>query len=251
MGLGNLGQAFLWALTALPYANPADVSIVLQDRDKVADENWATSILVRGETYGDLKTKIAEQWATAKGFEVRRVDRRLLGGDRLEDEDPRLALCGVDKIEPRRIMARTGFECIVDAGLGHKASDFDRYRVTVFDEDRPIDRHFEGQSDRLPDELAFEEAAYQQLQTEVGRCGTAEIAGASVAAPYVSAVTAAVAIASAIAVTSACACPTNQVQRLSSGGTKIGPLARMHVRAIRHAGRPKAPAWTPAHSRNT
>lgn len=242
VGLGNLGQAFLWALTALPYANAAEVSVVLQDKDKVAEENWATSVLVHGEIYGDLKTKIAEAWASAKGFDVRRVDRRLLGGDRLEDDDPRLALCGVDKIEPRKLMAKTGFECIIDAGLGRKSSDFDRYRVTVFDDARPIDRHFEGQSDNPPDESAVEEPAYQELQAEVGRCGMAEIAGASVAAPYVSAVAAAVAIARAIAVTSGCACQTNEVRRLSRGGAKPGPLARMNVRAIRHAGRPASVA---------
>ena len=56
IGLGNLGQAFLWALTALPYADPPEVSLVLQDRDKVSEENWATSVLVKSETYGMLKT---------------------------------------------------------------------------------------------------------------------------------------------------------------------------------------------------
>jgi len=77
VGLGNLGQAYLWALSALPYTAPSTVSLVLQDHDRVTDENWATSILVRRGDRGSLKNQIAERWATAKGFCVRRLDRRI------------------------------------------------------------------------------------------------------------------------------------------------------------------------------
>ena len=144
IGLGNLGQAFLWTLAALPYATPADVSLVLQDRDKITEENWATSVLVKSEVYGMLKTKVAEQWALDKGFDVRRLDCRLLATDRVDvdNNDPRLALSGVDKIEARKLMAKVGFDCIVDAGLGRTSSDFDKYRVTVFDHVYSIDEHF-------------------------------------------------------------------------------------------------------------
>ncbi|GLS37306.1 hypothetical protein GCM10010869_28990 [Mesorhizobium tianshanense] len=238
VGLGNLGQAFLWALAALPYTDPAAVSIVLQDRDKVTEENWATSVLVKGETYGDLKTKVAERWAVAKKFDVRRLDRHLLAADRLEDEDPRVAFCGVDKIEARKLMAKTGFDCIVDAGLGRKASDFDRYRVTVFNAARPIDKHFEGQSDESADDSIPDNDAYQRLGAEVGRCGTAEVAGASVAAPYVSAVAAAVAASRLINIASGCPCRINEVRRLSETEPKSGPSASINARGIRHAGRP-------------
>ena len=98
---------------------------------------------------------------------MRLTDHHLLQGDRLEDSDPRVALCGVDKIEVRKLMGNTGFDCIVDAGLGWRASDND---------------------------------AYQRLEVGVERCGTAEVAGASVAAPYVSAVAAVVAVSCLIAV---------------------------------------------------
>jgi hypothetical protein len=238
IGLGNLGQAYLWALASLPYADPAAVHLVLQDRDKVTEENWATSVLVRSETYGALKTKVAEAWATAKGFDVRRVDRRLLAGDRLENDDPRLALSGVDKVEARKLMAHTGFDCIVDAGLGRMAGDFDRYRVTVFDEARPIDRHFEGHTDTAPAVPIPDHDAYQRLEAEVGPCGTAEVAGASVAAPYVSVLAATVVIARLIAVVSGCALRTNEVRRVSMANPKGSEWAKIEARGMRHAGRP-------------
>lgn len=239
IGVGNLGQAYLWTLGALPYSDPADVSVVLQDHDKVTEENWATSVLVKGENYGLLKTRIAERWALEKGFDVRRIDRRLLAGDRLDSDDPRLALSGVDKVEPRRLMAGVGFDGIVDGGLGRTSSDFDRYRITVFDRIRPIDRHFIGQDDNrvAGDILAGE--AYRRLEAEIGACGTAEIGGASVAVPYVSALAAAVAVSRAIAIASGCACPTNEVGRLSSlTDHKLARLAKVASRGILHAGKP-------------
>jgi hypothetical protein len=122
-------------------------------------------------------------------------------------DDPRVALSGVDKIDARKLMAKVGFDCIIDAGLGRTSSNFDQYRVTVFDHVRPIDRHFAGQKDNPLDEAILESEAYQRLdlEAEIGRCGTAEVAGASVAAPYVSALAAAVAISRLIAVASGCA----------------------------------------------
>lgn len=246
VGLGNLGQAFLWTLAALPYADPSDVSLVLQDRDKITEENWATSVLVKSEVYGVLKTKVAEQWALDKGFGVRRIDSRLLATDRVDvdnvdvdNNDPRLALSGVDKVEARKLMAKVGFDCIVDAGLGPTSSDFDKYRITVFDRIRPIDEHFAGQNDEPAGVAIPNGEAYQRLEEEIGSCGTAQIGGASVAAPYVSALTAAVAISRVIAIASGCECPQNEVGRLSFlAGRRLGPLTKVEGRGICHAGKP-------------
>lgn len=239
IGLGNLGQAFLWALSALPYRDPAEVSVVLQDRDKIKPENWSTSVLVVSEKYGELKTRVAESWALNKGFGVRRVDRFLRADDRLHNDDPRIALSGVDRIDIRRQMAAVGFECIVDAGLGRTAAEFDRYRVTLFDENRLIDRHFADQKDAFPDDNVPEGEAYKKLEEEIGRCGAVEIAGASVAAPYVSAIAASIAVSRAIAVASGCACPSNEVGKLSSPRIqKLVPAVEAAVRSCSHAGQP-------------
>ena len=239
VGLGNLGQAFLWALAALPYMDPADVSVVVQDYDKVTEENWGTSVLVGGDTYGVLKTRVAERWALDKGFDVRRIDRRLVESDRLDNDDPRLALSGVDKVEARKLMAKVGFDCVVDAGLGGTASDFDKYRVTVFDRSRRIDEHFADLSDEPPGKDLPNTTAYQRLETEIGSCGMAEISGASVAVPYVSAVAAAIAISRTIAVASGCACPINEVGKLPcSAYRKLTRSKEIEGRGIRRAGKP-------------
>jgi len=238
VGLGNLGQAYLWTLSALPYLNPADLKLILQDRDRVSEENWGTSVLVQEKNYGELKTMIGERWALAKGFDARRLDRRLLTHDRLDADDPRIALSGVDKIEARKIMAKIGFHSIIDAGLGRTYSDFNRYRVTVFDHEHPIDKHFDGQEDKAPEALPGN-PAYQGLEAEIGSCGAAEIAGASVAAPFVSSFAAAVAISRLIAVTSNCECPRSEVGWVSSTvPTKRSPSVRINARGAGNAGKP-------------
>lgn len=239
IGLGNLGQAFLWALSALPYSDPPRVSLLLQDRETITEENWGTSVLVKNDSFGILKTKAAEEWASAKGFKTRRVDRHLVGSERLDSDDPRLALSGVDRIAARKLMADIGFDCIVDAGLGRKASDFDRFRVSVFDRTCRIDKHFAGLEDQPEMQDLPSSRSYRDLEAEIGPCGTAEIAGASVAAPYVSALAAAVAISRAIAVTSGCVCPSNEVAQVSQlANHRIAPPVLTESRGIGHAGNP-------------
>ena len=196
-------------------------------------------MLVKDETFGSLKTKVAEHWASAKDFDARRVDRRLFARDRLDDADPRLALSGVDKVEARRLLAEVGFDCIVNAGLGRAASDFDRYRVTVFDRARSIDKHFAGLEATPVGQDCSTGDAYRRLEAEIGPCGIAEIGGASVAAPYVSALVAAVAISRVVAVTSSCECPINEVGRLSLvADRKLAQLTAVEGRGIGHAGNP-------------
>src|SRR5207302_599810 len=74
IGLGNLGQAYLWSLFSLPYSDPHAMELYLQDYDTIRSENWATSVLVARGGYGVLKTRIAEEWADRRGFRARRID---------------------------------------------------------------------------------------------------------------------------------------------------------------------------------
>jgi hypothetical protein len=240
LGLGNLGQAYLWALASLPYENPADVELVLQDRDQVTEENWATSVLVQEESYGVLKTKTGELFCDARGFKVRRVDRFLLAGDRLEDGDPRIALSGVDKVAARRLMADVGFDCIVDAGLGRTAKRFDHFRVSIFDRSCPIDKHFADVKDEPQTPPACARGAYDKLEADIGRCGAAEIAGASAAVPHVSAVTAAIAVSRLVKLVSGQSALASEVGRLSELSARRRSDSKLfETRGARHAGRPR------------
>lgn len=240
LGLGNLGQAFLWTLSMLPFQDPSKVLLFLQDDDHASKQNLATSVLTDRDDVGNLKGKLCEAWVERRNFSVRRVDRRIQATDRLLPTDPRVAFCGFDKIGSRKLLSDTGFDAIVDAGLGRSASDFDRYRVTVFDKARRIDDHFIGMNDEpaqghgpLPD-------AYRDLEKAVGACGLAEYAGASVAAPYVSALAATTAITRLIALSSGLEHPVNTVGWASTGErVRYGPSSRTLARGIGHSGHPR------------
>jgi hypothetical protein len=180
-------------------------------------------------------------WAEDRGITVRRIDRQLFDDIRIADGDPRLAMSGLDKVAPRSLLAGIGFEAIIDAGLGRTAKDFDRYRVSVFDQVRRIDSHFFGVMDPAREPQVPDTPAYHQLQSEIGRCGAAEISNASIAVPYVSAVAGAVAIARAIALCSGKPCSPGDAQRLSAAERRaVAAPRRFEARGIGHAGRPRA-----------
>lgn len=237
VGLGNLGQAFVWALTSLPYANPEQVDIVLQDSDRVDPENWGTSVLVKDGIYGMLKTSLAERWLERAGFRTRRLDRRLLAADRARDDEPRLALAGLDGNAVRRGLDHVGFAVIVDAGLGRTAADFDVFRVTVFHGERTLTAYFADVPDPEPASVP-DIAAYRELAA-VDPCGAAKIAGASVAVPYVSAIAACVAIARSIALTSNTSFLASTTVRTRRGEPRRRIASeRAEIRGLSHAGRP-------------
>lgn len=206
IGLGNLGQTFLWSLSMLPYPEPEKVLLFLQDDDFVRKENWGTSILVHRGRYGPLKTKIAEEWADARKFRVRRVDRRLDKYLRRTDQEPLLALAGLDRLPPRRLLGLPGFDYVIDAGLGATAADYQKIRINVFDSTIDPARHFEGVEDETDSRVAqlMNLPAYQEVarKGDAGRCGAATLAEQSVAVPFVSAVAGALAITQAIRIAS-------------------------------------------------
>lgn len=198
IGLGNLGQANLWSLSVLPYADPNRVLLFFQDDDTVDRDNWGTSILVERGKYGPLKTRIAEDWALARGFQVRRVDRRVDEHERRKACEPNVALAGLDRMPARRLLGMPGFDYIVDAGLGASAESFQRLRINVFDNTLDPAVHFAGVEDETAANVKrlLSQPAYQALAAEMkdGACGAAMLAEKSVAAPFVSAAAGALAV---------------------------------------------------------
>jgi hypothetical protein len=212
VGLGNLGQAYLWCLGFLPYRKPSDLQLFLQDADVVRDVNWGTSLLVRSGCYGMLKTRLAEDWAIDRGFRVRRIDRFIDATTQRTPTEPAIALSGLDSIAARMLLDSTGFDRVVDCGLGNDAAGYHRFRLNVFSPDYGACQHFA--------EIAHEEekrtadAKMRNLNLPAykdgeavhpdGICGMAELAGASVAAPFVSAFAATLAVTQAIRMANDC-----------------------------------------------
>jgi hypothetical protein len=206
VGLGNLGQAFLWSLTLLPYPKPEEVLLLFQDDQCVGKENWGTSVLVKRGCYGTLKTRIAEDWALLRGFRVRRIDRRLDANLFRNPPEPSIALAGLDRMPARRLLGGRGFEYVIDAGLGATVADYPKFRLNVFDSNTNPSNHFVDVEDKTAQVIhdLMQLPAYKQLAESRGDggCGAATLAGTSVAVPFVSAFVGALSVTQAIRIAS-------------------------------------------------
>ncbi len=226
IGLGNLGQANLWSLSTLRYAESPNRNLYLQDMQEFGPENWGTSVLVERGRYGVLKTKVAEDWAVGCGFKVHRVDRRLDQYQRLFDDEPSLALVGLDRIRLRRLVDGVGFRYVFDSGLGATAAAYRTFRLNTFDSQFTASKHFEKLQDADDRDLAsnLQLPEYQNLlgSDKLDRCGVIQLAGIPVAIPFVSAVIGAITVA--------------QLIRLASGQPTCRTLAGTigDLRSLRH-----------------
>jgi hypothetical protein len=188
LGLGHLGNAYLWTLAGLPYARAAEVKVFLADFDEVEPENADAGVLFTANTRG-LKTRVCGTWLEERGFRTRLVERRLDARFRRGDDEPGLALCGFDSNPARRGIAPAEFLRVIESGLGDTADNFDTISLHTLPNARSASELW---PDASPEEqradiarrqrIARESTAYAGLGDE---CGRFELAGKAVAVPFV------------------------------------------------------------------
>ena len=125
LGLGHLGNAYLWSLATLPYEDPKAVEFALFDFDKVEKDNIETGVILTTDFLDRFKTRACDAWLDRRNFRTRLVERRFDATFRLQDEEPRLALCGFDANPARRDLVHARFRRVIDSGLGGMANNFD------------------------------------------------------------------------------------------------------------------------------
>ena len=199
IGLGHLGQAFLWTLGLLPYASPADVSIVLQDFDELVEANASTSLLTTPDNLGSKKTRAMALWCESRGFRTSIVERYFAGDFQVGANEPRVALCGVDNALARADLEDVGFDRVIEAGLGAGTHEYLAFQVHTFPARQPAKRRWgTGAYPANVDTVAYN-PAYRALAHEgLDECGITTLAGRTVGASFVGAVTAAMVIAELI-----------------------------------------------------
>ncbi len=191
LGLGHLGQAYLWALATLPYGQPQSTNIILNDFDAIEPANVETGMLLRAADIGLFKTRVCSRWLESLGFNTTIVERKFLPDFRCQPEEPQLTLCGFDSNEARRALATANFGMVIDCGLGARASNFDTLNVQTFPSPRsveelwPVDRNDALHAERI----ARESGVYEELSSD-DECGRVLLAGKAVAVPFVGAVAA-------------------------------------------------------------
>jgi hypothetical protein len=192
VGLGNLGQAYLWTLGLLPY-RAGELQLVLHDFDVLATSNVSTSLLTRPELAGRHKSRAMAGWAEQRGFRTAIIERRFASDFRVNRHEPSVALIGVDNALARRAIEDVGFERVIEAGLGRGPQDYLGIDMHTFPAARGAPEIWQNIA---AGEAEISQPAYRRLLAERGdQCGTVRLAGRSIGAPFVGAIAAALVIA--------------------------------------------------------
>lgn len=198
IGLGHLGQAYLWTLGFLPYTMEKFPTIVLQDTDILEDANDSTSLLTNRKIVGIKKTRAMAAWCEQRGFQTNLIERKFAADFTVNDHEPHLVLCGVDNAQARADLQKVGFKRIIEAGLGKGTQEYLGFQLHTFPASRSAESYWKPKvkpvEDHKPDnvlENILQQPAYQELQRQglVDECGITELAGRSVGAPFVGAIT--------------------------------------------------------------
>ena len=206
LGLGHLGNGYLWVAATLPYADPQGLEIYLNDYDKVEPENIETGLLLTGDNIGHYKTRACGSWLEQRGLRTRFIERPFDEHFRrrnTEPGEPGLALCGFDSNPARRDLATAQFLRVVECGLGGTPNNFDTISLHTFPNPRPVKELW---PDPSPDEVARTVAHEERMAREnpayvrIGgdECGRYNLAGKAIAVPFVGAIAATLVIAETI-----------------------------------------------------
>ena len=184
VGLGNLGQAYLWTLGLLPYGS-GDLNLTLQDTDVLAPSNLSTSILTRPALLGHRKSRVMAAWAELRGFKTSLVERTFAADFRISAREPSVALFGVDNALARQAAEEVGFARVIEAGLGGGTQDFLGIDLHTFPASTPARALWRDATVASP---TINLPAYSHLlQKTKDMCGTVRLAGRSIGAPFVGA----------------------------------------------------------------
>lgn len=196
IGLGHLGQAYLWTLGFLPYRDARDCSFVLQDYDSLVSANDSTSLLTDWQIVGQKKTRAMANWCEERGFGTRILERRFSADFRLNDEEPVVALCGVDNEGARADLEDVGFSQVIEAGIGTGSEEYLAFQMHSFPSSRSARSHWSASSSGREVDSIISQPAYQSLAAEgLEQCGLTTLAGRSVGAAFVGATVSAIVIA--------------------------------------------------------
>lgn len=190
LGLGHLGNAYLWSLGTLPYQDSSEVEFILNDFDRVEPENIETGIIFTSANKGILKTRACCAWLEQRGFQTRLIERRFDAAFRRDNKEPGLALCGFDSNPARRDLATAQFLRVIDSGLGGMSSNFDTISFHTLPNARAPaelwpDLSADDQRKRVEqrERVARENPGYSRLAKD--ECGRFDLVDKSVAVPFV------------------------------------------------------------------
>lgn len=199
IGLGHLGQAYLWTLGFLPYSESAALQLVLQDFDTLTRANDSTSPLTTLGLVGQKKARAMAAWCDVRGFSSVVTERRFAADFRVACDEPQVALAGVDNALARSALEDVGFTRIIEAGLGKGTSEYLAFQLHTFPGPQTARARWGGTAQPESPSRLLTNPAYTALADDgIDECGLTLLAGRSVGASFVGTAVGALVIAEAI-----------------------------------------------------
>jgi hypothetical protein len=197
-GLGHLGQAYAWTLGMLPHGEPSQVTVMLQDYERVVEANESTGLLTTSADRRRHKTRVVASKLEELGFDTFVTERRFDESTKpnVTFGEPTTLLAGFDDLRPRRQLENEGFAHIVDAGLGTGNVHYLDMLLHTF----PGSTYA---ADAFPDRVRRRAELPENFEDEVrrrveegedpddARCGVVRLHGSAAAAAFVGATTSA------------------------------------------------------------
>ena len=125
VGLGHLGQAYLWTLLHLKN----DFEVLLQDFDKLGVENLGSQILSFEKQIDKYKTRICADFLDNAGIYNKILEKRFVFSDQKDNSlmDYQVLLTGLDSASTRSIIDPSRFKICLDGATNGKLENFDSF----------------------------------------------------------------------------------------------------------------------------
>jgi len=195
LGLGHLGQGYLWSLAFLPFPKREETEFLLHDFDRIDGSNFGSGLLCVAGALGRMKTRHCAGWLENLGFSTRLTERRFTTRDRREASEPAVGFSGFDNVAARAGIDTADLGLVLESGLGGTLSDFDQIDLHTFPNSRHTAKSLWGTfSDQ---KRTVSEAVAQLFMPANEVCGALaiDIAGKSVSTSFVGAIAGALATA--------------------------------------------------------
>lgn len=131
LGLGHLGQAYLWTLGMMPFNKPDETLILLQDADVVEIENIGSQVLCFEKNIGKPKTRACMDFLEELHFKTQIIEKHFVDGDSDQEwvKNFPFILNGVDNIKTRKSINKDSFKLFLDGATNGKYELFDSFTM--------------------------------------------------------------------------------------------------------------------------
>jgi hypothetical protein len=188
IGLGHLGQAMLWVLSLTGMSPENKLQLRLQDHDHISESSLSTCLMSWNEDMGKLKVDVVSERLSQLGFICETVANKLVYDVLPKITKASVCVVAVDNISFRRGMDKLPSKRIIEAGIGDGINGFTQVQLHTLPSVRKAADIWAGSDPKATKIVSIEAPAYQDLLNKTkDACGTTQLAGRSIATPFIGA----------------------------------------------------------------